>query len=95
VQEFSPEEVEIMAELEHGRWNVERLLDGWKWGPIKDVANKISPYIIPWTALPEDMKEYDRDAARQIPHLLEQVGMEVIRKPTNKRKSSYRKPTLS
>jgi hypothetical protein len=95
VQEFSPEEVEIMAELEHGRWNVERLLDGWKWGPIKDVANKISPYIIPWTGLPEEMKEYDRDAARQIPHLLEQVGMEVIRNPTNKRKSSHRKPGLS
>ncbi len=92
VQEFSSEEVEIMAELEHGRWNVERLLDGWKWGPIKDVANKISPYIIPWTGLPEEMKEYDRDAARQIPHLLEEVGMEVVRMPTQKRKPSRRKP---
>jgi hypothetical protein len=74
VQQFSPEEVEIMAEHEHGRWNVERLLDGWKWGPIKDVANKISPYIIPWSGLPEEIKEYDRDVARQIPHVLEEVG---------------------
>jgi ppGpp synthetase/RelA/SpoT-type nucleotidyltranferase len=90
-RQFSPEEVEIMAELEHGRWNVERLLDGWKWGPIKDVANKISPYIIPWSGLPEEMKEYDRDAAREIPHLLEQVGMEVVRLPANKRKPSRRK----
>ncbi|MGZ4892308.1 MAG: RyR domain-containing protein, partial [Halobacteriota archaeon] len=92
VRQFSPEEVEIRAELEHGRWNVERLLDGWKWGPIKDVANKISPYIIPWSGLPEEMKEYDRDAARQIPLLLEQVGMEVVRMPTEKRKPSRRKP---
>jgi hypothetical protein len=89
---FSPDEIEIMAELEHGRWNVERLLDGWKWGPIKDVANKISPYIIPWTALPEEMKEYDRDVARQIPHLLKEVGMEVVRKPSDKRKPSHRRP---
>ena len=91
VRQFSPEEVEIMAKLEHARWNVERLLDGWKWGPIKDVANKISPYIIPWSGLPEEMKEFDRDAARQIPHLLEQVGMEVVRMPTQKRKPSRRK----
>jgi hypothetical protein len=89
-RQFSPEEVEIMAELEHGRWNVERLLDGWKWGPIKDVANKTSPYIIPWSGLPEEMKEYDRDAARQIPHLLEQVGMDVVRMPAQKRKPSRR-----
>ena len=95
VQQFSPEEVEIMAELEHARWNVERLLDGWKWGPIKDVANKISPYIIPWSGLPEEMKEFDRDAARQIPHLLEQVGMEVVQLPANKRKPSRRKPVTA
>jgi tetratricopeptide (TPR) repeat protein len=85
-RQFSPEEVEIMAELEHGRWNVERLLAGWKWGLIKDEANKISPYIIPWSQLTEDLKEYDRDAARQIPYLLEQVGMEVVRKPSRKRR---------
>jgi hypothetical protein len=59
-----------MAELEHGRWNVERLLAGWKWGLINDEANKISPYIIPWSQLTEDLKEYDRDAARQMPYLL-------------------------
>lgn len=26
---FTEDEVEIMAEIEHARWNVERLLDGW------------------------------------------------------------------
>jgi len=95
VRQFSPEEVEIMAELEHGRWNVERLLGGWKWGPIKDEANKTSPLIIPWSELPEEWKEYDRDTARQIPDYLEKVGMEVVRMPASKRKSSHRKPTLS
>lgn len=70
---------------------MERLLDGWKWGPIKDVANKTSPYIMPWSGLPEEMKEHDRDAARHIPHLLEEVGMEVVRMPTQKRKPARRK----
>ncbi len=91
-RQFTPGEVEIMAELEHARWNVERLLDGWKWGPTKDVAKKVSPYIIPWSALPEEMKESDREAVRHIPHLLAEVGMEIIRMPANKRKRSRRKP---
>ena len=92
-RQFTPGEVEIMAELEHGRWNVERLLDGWKWGPKKDVAKKISPYIIPWSALSEEMKESDREAVRHIPHLLAEVGMEIVRMPTNRRKPSRRKPS--
>jgi ppGpp synthetase/RelA/SpoT-type nucleotidyltranferase len=91
-RQFTPDEVEIMAELEHGRWNVERLLDGWKWEPIKDEAKKLSPYIIPWSALTEEMKEFDRDAVRHIPHLLAEFGMEIVRMPANKRKPSRRKP---
>ena len=91
-RQFTPGEVEIMAELEHARWNVERLLDGWKWGPIKDVTKKISPYILPWSALPEEMKEVDRDVVRDIPLLLAEVGMEVVRKPATKRKPSRQKP---
>jgi len=89
---FTPSEVEIMAELEHGRWNVERLLDGWRWGPIKDVTKKVSPYILPWSALPEDMREVVRDVVRDIPHLLAEVGMEIVRMPATKRKPSRRKP---
>ena len=90
-RQFTPDEVEIMAELEHGRWNVERLLDGWKWGPVKDVAKKVSPYIAPWSGLAEEVKELDRQAVRDIPHLLAKVGMEIVRVPVSKRKPSRRK----
>src|ERR1035437_2515003 len=34
-----------LAEMEHGRWNAERLSRGWKYAETKDVANKKSPYI--------------------------------------------------
>jgi ppGpp synthetase/RelA/SpoT-type nucleotidyltranferase len=90
--QFTHDEVEIMSELEHARWNVERLRDGWKWGPIKDVEKKESPFIIPWKELPEKTKEFDRDAVRDIPHLLAEFGMEIARMPVNKRKPSRRKP---
>jgi len=77
--EFTPDEIEILAEMEHGRWVVERLQSGWKFGSKKDTVNKISPYIIPWSALSEEVKKWDRQAVRKIPELLVQVGIEVIR----------------
>ena len=78
--EFTRDEIEVMAEMEHGRWNAERLFDGWKWGEKKDVANKISPYLVPWRALPDDVREWDRDTVRKIPEFLAKVGLEVHRK---------------
>ena len=34
-EDFANAEVERMAEMEHGRWNVERLLDGWRNGKVR------------------------------------------------------------
>ena len=75
---FTPEEIEFMAELEHERWNQERLKEGWTRGP-RDVQNKVSPYLVPWADLPDEIKEYDRETVRQIPQLLAAVGLEVSR----------------
>ena len=76
---FTRDEIEVMAEKEHARWNVERLRDGWKWGETKDVINKVSPYIVSWAELPEDVKEWDRETVRKIPEFLAKVGLEVRR----------------
>ncbi len=76
---FTDQEIEVLAEMEHGSWNVERLMNGWRWGPVKDVDKKISPHLVKWTALPEDVKDWDRDAVRSIPELLASVGLEVKR----------------
>ena len=76
---FTEDEIEIMAEMEHARWNVERLLDGWKWGERRDVTRKISPHVVPWSELPDDVKEWDRQTVRKIPEFLAIVGLEVRR----------------
>jgi hypothetical protein len=77
---FTDKEIEGMAEMEHGRWNVERLLDGWKRGARRDVAKKTSPFLVPWIELPEDIKDWDRETVRKIPEFLAKVGLEVQRK---------------
>jgi ppGpp synthetase/RelA/SpoT-type nucleotidyltranferase len=77
--EFTDAEVEAMAELEHGRWNVERLERGWKYGPNREVAQKISPYLTPWDDLPEVIKEWDRAAVRNWPKVLTMAHLEIYR----------------
>jgi hypothetical protein len=88
---FLPEEVEIMAEMEHARFNVERLLSGWTLGPQRDREKKISPTLVSWADLPETEKNKDRHAVRAIPELLKQIGLEIRRispiKPGKSRRS--------
>jgi hypothetical protein len=76
---FDHDEIEALAEMEHGRWTTERLLDGWIYGEHRDPDKKISPYLLPWYGLPEEVKEWDRETVRRIPEYLAQAGWEVRR----------------
>jgi hypothetical protein len=49
-------------------------------GP-KDVARRISPYLLPWSALSEETKKFDRDAARGLPEAYRKIGLAIYRKP--------------
>lgn len=79
LMKFTEDEIEFLAEMEHARWNAERLLSGWKLGNEKDVIKKISPYIVPWSELLDEVKEWDREAVRKIPEILAEVGLEIHR----------------
>jgi hypothetical protein len=76
---FSPEEVERMAEMEHGRYNAERLLEGWRYGKEKDDERKASPHLVAWSELPDDIREYDRRTVRKIPEFLAEAKRTVRR----------------
>ena len=78
------DDVERMAELEHGRWNIERLREGWRYGRPRDDANKIQPCIVPWSnddVLTPDIKDYDRKSVRAFPEILKRAGLEIFRMP--------------
>lgn len=68
-----------LAEMEHGRWNIERLLLGWRFAETKDVARKLSPYLVPWEALTAEIQGYDVDAMRTLPAKFREAGLEVYR----------------
>ncbi len=80
---FTKEEVELMSEMEHGRWNVERLHNGWRYSKDRDDARKLHNCLVPWAMLPdgdEGVKKYDRDAVAKFPEILAKAGLEVFRK---------------
>lgn len=80
VTDFTPAEVEILARMEHDRWNADRFLAGWSHAPgKKDVENKTSPWLIGWDVLPEEIREYDREAVRNIPNLVKASGGRIVR----------------
>jgi hypothetical protein len=76
---FTKKEIERMAEMEHGRWVVERVASGWHYGPKKNAEKKISPYLVGWDGLDEQTRQWDRDNVRLWPELLAKVGREIFR----------------
>jgi len=68
--------IEILAEKEHDDWMEERIAAGWTYGE-KSVEKKTSPYLVPYSELSEEMKDYDRDTIRNIPELAYMIGMSV------------------
>jgi hypothetical protein len=77
--ELKPDEVELLAALEHYRWNAERSLAGWTYAKVKSDENRKTPHLVDWDKLPEDIKQYDRDAVINIKNVLQVAGLKFVR----------------
>lgn len=54
---------ERLAENTHDLWAAERIKEGWQHGPHRDDKAKEHPCLVPYAALPESEKQYDRQTA--------------------------------
>ncbi|MGQ0701879.1 MAG: RyR domain-containing protein [Gemmatimonadales bacterium] len=72
-------EVEHLSILEHERWVEERRRAGWTLGPVRDLERKVTPYLVSWEELAEEIREYDREAVRAIPEVLAEAGFAMVR----------------
>lgn len=79
VRELTADEVEFLARVEHDRWVDERVGAGWAYGPEKDVERKVSPYLVSWDELSEEVREYDRAPMREMLGLVASAGLAVTR----------------
>jgi len=71
-------QIETMAEMEHARWNWQKILQGWiyKEGE-KNIKEKTTPHLVPWEELSQEIQDYDRKSVRVIPELLGEAGYEA------------------
>lgn len=64
---------DLLAEMEHGRYNAERLLRGWRSGS-RDTGRFLSPHLIPWVGLSEGYRAYDHAIIADLPAVLKEAG---------------------
>lgn len=76
-----PEELlrltEEIAENVHENWSVGRIAEGWTYGERRDDAKKETPCLVPYDALPESEKEYDRRTALETLKLIVALGYKI------------------
>lgn len=75
---FSDADMETLAEDEHKRWMEERQRDRWRYGPVRDPEQKISPYLKSWSELDQEIQDYDRQSIRGLPLFLAQAGFTIV-----------------
>ncbi len=54
---------ERLAEHEHDLWASQRMAEGWTHGPRRDDLKKQHPGLVPYAALTDSEKEYNRSTA--------------------------------
>lgn len=69
--------VEVLAEAVHDRWMERRRREGWRPGPVRDDAELTHPGLVPYAALPDSEREYDRATVRVVVEELRRRGMLV------------------
>jgi hypothetical protein len=77
--DFSDEEIEKLAEAEHGRWMRQKLDAGWRHAKKTNKAKKLHKDIVAWQYLPLDEQEKDRVLVRGIPRILEKAGYTMVK----------------
>ena len=77
--DFTDDEVETLARLEHDRWMAERLRSGWVFGAARDVRTRRSPYLVPWEELTEKIRDLDRETVYRLPRHAARAGQQIVR----------------
>jgi RyR domain len=70
---------ELLAANAHDVWATRRMAEGWEWGPRRCDSTKKHPCLLPYSALPESEKEYDRSMALETIKVLVALGYHVTK----------------
>lgn len=79
VHKFTRAECALLGQLEHRRWMIERLLQRWHYGPLRDNDALTNPLLVDWADLPERNRRDDAVQFVVLPDILAKAGYEICR----------------
>lgn len=68
---------ELLAENAHDTWALQRMSEGWTWGPERDDKTKKHPDLAPYNDLTPSEKEYDRKMAMGTLKVILSLGYKI------------------
>lgn len=69
--------IEQIAENVHDVWAINRMKEGWLYGPERNDNEKTHPCLVPYSELNEIEKEYDRNTAVNTLKLIIKLGYSI------------------
>ncbi|MFM2319483.1 MAG: hypothetical protein RLZZ215_2104 [Pseudomonadota bacterium] len=69
--------LELLSYNTHEVWAQQRIQEGWVYGQERDDENKRHPGLIPYEALSETEKAYDRNTAREVLKVIMASGFKI------------------
>jgi RyR domain len=72
-----PQKFEALAEVIHRMWIIDRRLDGWRFGKVRDNQRRLHPDLCAFSKLPEKVKELDRAQIRLQQQVFRKDGLNV------------------
>jgi ryanodine receptor 2 len=69
---------EVLAANTHEQWAVQRIADGWSFGPTRDDARREHPCLVPYDQLPESEKKFDRITALETLKTIAAKGYRIV-----------------
>jgi hypothetical protein len=76
VRVFTAAQVERLGEIEHDRWNTERLQNQWRREEERDTTTRSSPFLVPWCDLAQKWRDIDCEIVASYPAILPE-GYEI------------------
>ena len=72
--------IERLAENTHDVWAAQRIAQGWTYGSQRNDERKETPCLVPYHALPEEEKEYDRQTAMETIKVIIRLGFDISKR---------------
>jgi hypothetical protein len=69
--------IELLAENAHDVWAVQRIGDGWTYGPERNDTTLKHPDLVPYRDLPTEEKKHDREMAMQTLKVILAMGYRI------------------